>query len=183
MNHFGYNARLTQVVCPNIPLALKDKFVTCNNVVPSRMSALELWDTGGPLVSAGPARSSQSTHNNLAGASTPPTDVPASEPLESTTKRNRAALNQLRPSTLRQQYMSEAYYTVKRKELDEKWANFFYQANVAFNVVRHPSFTAAVQATSLAWFDYEPPSYHAMKTTLIEPTKKYVEAEVKKATK
>jgi hypothetical protein len=79
--------------------------------------------------------------------------------------------------------MSEAYHTAKRKELDEKWANFFYQANVAFNVVRHPSFTAAVQATSLARFDYEPPSYHAMRTTLLEPTKKHVEAEVKKATK
>jgi hypothetical protein len=79
--------------------------------------------------------------------------------------------------------MSEAYYTAKRKELDEKWANFFYQANVAFNVVRHPSFTAAVQATSLARFEYEPPSYYAMRTTLIEPTKKHVEAEVKKATK
>jgi hypothetical protein len=46
MNHFGYNARSTQIVCPNIPPALKDKFVTCNNVVPTRMSALELWGTG-----------------------------------------------------------------------------------------------------------------------------------------
>jgi hypothetical protein len=183
MNYFGYNARSTQIVCPNIPPALKDKFVTCNNVVPPRMSALELWDTGGPLVSVVPARSSQSTQNNLAGASTPPIDVPASEPPESTTERSRAASNQLRPSILRQQHMSEAYHTAKRKELDEKWANFFYQANVAFNVVRHPSFTATVQATSLPRFDYEPPSYHAMRTTLFEPTKKHVEAEVKKATK
>jgi hypothetical protein len=84
---------------------------------------------------------------------------------------------------IQQQHMSEAYHTAKRKELDEKWANFFYQANVAFNVVRHPSFTAAVRATLLARFDYEPPSYHAMRTTLIEPTKKHIEAEVKKATK
>jgi hypothetical protein len=45
--------------------------------------------------------------------------------------------------------MSEAYHTAKRKELNEKWANFFYQVNVAFNIVRHPSFTA----TSLARFD------------------------------
>jgi hypothetical protein len=114
------------------------------------MSALELWGRGGPPESAGPARLSQSTHNNLANASTPPINVPASEPPESTAERSRAASNQLRPSTLRQQHMSEAYHTAKQKELDEKWANFFYQANVAFNVVRHPSFTAAVQATSLA---------------------------------
>jgi hypothetical protein len=79
--------------------------------------------------------------------------------------------------------MSEAYYTTKQKELDEKWEIFFYQANVPFNVVRHPSFTAAMRATSLAQFDYEPPSYHAMRMTLIEPTKNHVEAEVKKATK
>jgi hypothetical protein len=147
------------------------------------MSALELWSRGGPPESAGPARSSQSTHNNLANASTPPIDVSASEPPESTAEHSRAASNQLRPNTLRQQHMSEAYHTVKRKELNEKWTNFFYQANVAFNVVRHPSFTVAVRATSLARFDYEPPSYHAMRTTLIEPTKKHVEAEVKKATK
>jgi hypothetical protein len=72
---------------------------------------------------------------------------------------------------------------MKRKELDEKWANFFYQANMPFNVVRHPSFIVTVPATSLARFDYEPPSYHAMQMTFIEPTKKHVEAKVKKATK
>jgi hypothetical protein len=54
---------------------------------------------------------------------------------------------------------------------------------VPFNVVRHPSFIAVVRATFLARFDYETPSYHAMRTTFIEPTKKHVEAEVKKATK
>jgi hypothetical protein len=93
MNHFGYNARSTQVVCPNIPPVLKDKFVTCTNVVPLRMFALELWGMGGPPISVAPAHSSQSTQNNLAGASTPPIDVPASEPPESTIERSRAASN------------------------------------------------------------------------------------------
>jgi hypothetical protein len=72
--------------------------------------------------------------------------------------------------------MDKAYHTAK-------WATFFYEANVVFNVVRHPSFVAAEQATSLAWFDYEPPSYHAMRTNFIELTKKHVETEVKKTTK
>jgi hypothetical protein len=138
MNHFGYNAKLTQVVCPNIPPVLKEKFVICNNVVSLRISIVELWSTRGLLVSAGPARSSQSTHNNLVGASTPPIDVPASKPPESTSEHSRTASNQLRPNTLRQQHMSEAYNIAKWKELDEKWANFFYQVNVPFNVVRHP---------------------------------------------
>jgi hypothetical protein len=114
------------------------------------MSAMELWGTGGPPVSAEPARLSQSTQNNVVGASTPPIDVPASEPPESTGERSKAASNQLRPNTLRQQHMSEAYHTAKRKELDEKWTKKIYQANVPFNVVRHPSFTAIVRATSLA---------------------------------
>jgi hypothetical protein len=49
--------------------------------------------------------------------------------------------------------MNEAYHIAKRKELDEKWATFFYKANVAFNVVRHPSFVAAMRATSQVRFD------------------------------
>jgi hypothetical protein len=44
--------------------------------------------------------------------------------------------------------MSEAYHIAKRKELDEKWATFFYEANVAFNVVRHSSFVVTMRATS-----------------------------------
>jgi hypothetical protein len=118
----------------------------------------------------------------LAGGSTPSIDVFASKPPKSEGKHSKAASNQLRPNTLRQQHMNKAYHNAKRKELDEKWANFFYQANAPFNVIRHPSFITAVQATLLARFDYEPPSYHALRTTFIEPTKKHVEAEVKKAT-
>jgi hypothetical protein len=68
--------------------------------------------------------------------------------------------------------MSKAYHIAKRKELDEKWATLFYEANVAFNVVRHPSFVVAVKATS-----------QAMRTTLIRPRRKHMEEEVKKATK
>ena len=98
----------TQAVCPNIPFALKEKFITCNNIVTPRMSAVELWGTGGPLVSARPARLSESTQNNLASASMPPIDVPTSELLESIAEHRRASLNQLRPNTLRQQHMSEA---------------------------------------------------------------------------
>jgi hypothetical protein len=85
--------------------------------------------------------------------------------------------------SLWQQDMNKAYHTTKRKELDEKWTTFFYEANAAFNVVRHPAFVVAMQATLLAWFDYEPSSYHVMRTPFIEPTKKHVDIVVKKATK
>jgi hypothetical protein len=72
--------------------------------------------------------------------------------------------------------MNEAYHIAKRKELEKKRATFFYEA-------RHLSFVAAVRATLQARFDYDPPSYHAMRTTLIEPRRKHVEEKVKKATK
>ena len=62
---------------------------------------------------------------------------------------------------MRQQDLVEAYHITKRKELDEKWAAFFYKANVPFNVVRHPSFIATMDATSKVDFDYTPPMYNA----------------------
>jgi hypothetical protein len=68
---------------------------------------------------------------------------------------------------LRQQDFIEAYFT-KSKELDEKWAAFFYESNMAFNVARHPAFVAAVKATSTAGFDYTPPSYHAIQMKHME---------------
>jgi hypothetical protein len=70
---------------------------------------------------------------------------------------------------LRQLGFTEAYHITKRKELDDKWAMFFYESNVALNVARHPAFVAAVKATSTVGFDYIPPMYHAMQTKHIEP--------------
>jgi hypothetical protein len=125
MNHFGYNAKSTIVVFPKIPPVLKEKFISCESIVPPRMSTVELWDTGGPLVSVGPARLSQSTHNNLVGGFTPPIDVFASKPPQSECECNRTASNQ-RPSTLCKQHMNEAYHNAKQIELDENWAYFFY---------------------------------------------------------
>ena len=83
---------------------------------------------------------------------------------------------------MRQQDLYEVYQLNKRKELDEKWASFFYDANVPFNVGRHPTFVEAVNATALAGFNYKLPTYNALQTTLIESKKMEVEAEVKKAT-
>jgi hypothetical protein len=61
MNHFGYNAKPTLIVCPKIPLTLKEKFISCGNIVLVRMSVVELWGTGGPPRSIGAACSRQST--------------------------------------------------------------------------------------------------------------------------
>ena len=59
--------------------------------------------------------------------------------------------------------------------------SFFCDANVPFNVGRHPTFVEAMKATALAGFNYKPPLYNALQTTLIESKKMEVKAEVKKA--
>jgi hypothetical protein len=106
---------------------------------------------------------------------------PVQEPLESC--QERSCGDSCNPRSLRQQQFSEAYHITKHKELDEKWIAFFYESNVAFNMARHPVFAAAVKATSMASFDYRPPSYHAIRTKHIEPKVKQVKAEIEKATK
>ena len=100
----------------------------------------------------------------------------------SSTEPSRVASCIMRSCSMRQQDLDEVYQLNKRKELDEKWASFFYDANVPFNVGRHPTFVEAVNATALAGFNYKPPTYNALRTTLIESKKMEVEVEVKKAT-
>ena len=85
--------------------------------------------------------------------------------------------------SMRQQDMNEAYQISKQKELDMLWASFFYEANMAFNVVRHPTFIKAVNSTANIGFDYNPPSYHAMRTTHIKARWKEVQAKIDERTK
>lgn len=51
------------------------------------------------------------------------------------------------------------------------WSSFFYEANVAFNVAKHPAFIKAVSTMVAAEFDYNPPSYNAMRTRHIKEKK------------
>ena len=83
---------------------------------------------------------------------------------------------------MQQQDLDEVYQLNKRKELDEKWASFFYDANVPFNVGRHTTSVEAVNAIASAGFNYKLPTYNALRTTLIESQKMEVEVKVKKAT-
>ena len=177
-NPFGYNAKSTQNAH-----CLKQKFISCGGIIPTRLSYTEMWGTWMPEGGKGVACLSQAGQNNLADGSILDVYILTFVPAQSQGEPSKAASNTLRLSSLRQQHMSKTYHIAKWKELDEKWATFFYEANVAFNVVRHPSFIAAMRATSQARFDYDPPLYRAMRMTLIEPRKKHVEEEVKKATK
>ena len=74
--------------------------------------------------------------------------------------------------------MVDAFNIAKRKELDEKWASFFYQANVPFNVARHSKFIEVVRATSAVRFEYNSPSYHQLRTNLITPKIMQIEKDI-----
>ena len=60
------------------------------------------------------------------------------------------------------------------------WATAFYEANISFNVVRHPAFVNAVRETARPQMPtYKPPSYNAIHTTLLAAKKKNLDKEVK----
>ena len=123
------------------------------------MEPNEMYGQGGE---ANVPTSSQSTPTN--GGIANVTSVGPSRPIRGTssTEPSRVASCIVRSRSIRQQDLDEIYQLNKWKELDEKWASFFYNANVPFNVGRHPTFVEAVNATALAGFNYKPPSYNAL---------------------
>ena len=161
------------------PWLVKLKFSECGGRIPARMEPNEMYGQG---EEANVPTSSQSTPTN--GDIANVTSIGPSSPVRGTssTEPSQVASCTVRSHSMQQQELDEVYQLNKRKELDEKWASFFYDTNVPFNVGRHPTFVEAVNATASAGFNYKPPSYNALRTTLIESKKMEVEAEVKKAT-
>ena len=76
-------------------------------------------------------------------------------------------------------YVNVLYLKASTKEiLDRVWASAFYEANIPFNVVKHPTFIHAVHETScLRMPAYRPPLYNAVRTRLL--TAKRVDVEKK----
>ena len=60
------------------------------------------------------------------------------------------------------------------------WATAFYEANIPFNVVRHPTFVNVVRETVRhRMLAYKPPSYNAIRITLLVAKKKNLDKQVK----
>ena len=158
---------------------MKVKFLECGGRIPARMEPNEMY---GQSREENVPTSSQSTPTN--GGIANVTSVGPSSAVRGTSsiEPSWVASCTVRSRSMRQQDLDEVYQLNTRKELDEKWASFFYDANVPFNVGRHPTFVEAVNATASASFNYKPPLYNTVRTTLIESKKMEVEAEVKKAT-
>jgi hypothetical protein len=125
-------------------------FQNCGNMVPARMTHVEIYGT---LAASSEAirpvealSSTQSTHIMGNVGLQHGNGALVQEPLESC--QERSCGDSCNPRSLRQQEFTKAYHIPKNKELDEKWAVFLYESNVAFNVARHPAFVAMVKATS-----------------------------------
>ena len=183
-NHYGLRAKSTKSVCTKAPAAVKRRFASCGGVVPARMDSVEVRGRPvGPSTSAGTAPSGHSTHGTVPDGGAAEVRNVSQEQSESLHQGSRAASSTPRSGSMRQQQVIDAFHIATRKELDEKWAAFFYDANVAFNVAKNAAFIEAVKATSQAGFLYEPPAYHALRTSLLDARKRHIQDEVQRGTK
>ena len=82
IGQFNHFAKSTQTICSKMPPVLKQKFISCGEIMPTRMLHMEMLGTGGPGGGPGVACSSQSGQNNLADGSMLNVHVPAFEPTQ-----------------------------------------------------------------------------------------------------
>ena len=183
--HYGYGPGSVKCHCSKAPESVFRRFANCGGTIPTRMTHAEIYGSNATSSAATAAPcSSQSMHDGQFVEVPDPTGEERNSHLkQSESARISSRADSCTPRPMRQQGMTEAYQIGKRLELDEKWAAFFYKANVPFNVVRHPAFIAAVEATSKAGFEYNPPTYNAMRTKHIEPTRKHVQMQIEEKTK
>jgi hypothetical protein len=74
--------------------------------------------------------------------------------------------------------MTEGFNASTKLHLDRTWASAFYEANIPFNVIRHPAFIYAMKEIAKHRMPvYTPPSYNVVRTSLLKAKKKKVERE------
>ena len=84
------------------------------------------------------------------------------------------------PREMRQLSMTEGFNTSTKQLLDKAWSTAFYEANIPFNVTRHPAFVNAVRETArLRMPAYTPPSFNAIRTKLLTTKKADLERQIK----
>jgi hypothetical protein len=80
------------------------------------------------------------------------------------------------PQELRQLSMTEGFNASTKLHLDRAWASSFYEANIPFNIIRHPAFIYAMKETAKHRMPaYTPPSYNVIPTSLLKAKKEEVE--------
>ena len=184
--HLGYR-RIDSVAgvraCPKASAAVKLMFFNCGGDIPEAASNGTVGDvevtspsTIQPSAVRGEGLPDASISANDGGENTggQSSQVRSSEVPNSSLPHNRA---------MRQLSVQEGMNASNKQVLDKKWAKFFYEANIPFNVARHPAFLDAVKSTSESRVGYKPPAYHALRTKLIKSTKDEVAATVAEKTR
>ena len=176
--HLGYRHPQRGVrdvsICRMVPRSAKQLFENCGRTVPTLPTAtlesvndvraeeeveelepvLSQCGVAAGIAHREPLQSSQST-------------IPSLREVDGAPKRE-----------LRQRSLPEGFNASTKEILDRVWASAFYEANIPFNVVRHPTFIHAVHETArLRMPAYRPPSYNAVRTRLL--TAKRVDVEKK----
>ena len=87
LEHYGYKAKAQKSICTKMPMAMKQRFQNCGNVVPTRMSHVELYGTlaasFGATQLVETLSLTQSIHTNGIGGFQDGNGGPVQEPLES----------------------------------------------------------------------------------------------------
>ena len=97
-----------------------------------------------------------------------------------TTSRSNTRIQDIPPHELQQLNISKGFNASTKQHLDSVWATTFNEANIPFNVVRHPAFVNAVRETAChRKRAYKPPLYNAIRTTLLAAKTKSLDKEVK----
>ena len=100
--------------------------------------------------------------------------------MSETTSRSNTRIQDIPPHELQQLNISKGFNASTKQHFDSVWATAFYEANIPFNVVRHPAFVNAVRETVRhRMLAYKPPSYNAIRTTLLAAKKKNLDKQLK----
>ena len=184
--HLGYrrNDNLAGVrSCDKASTAVKVMFFNCGGHIPAVSPNENEHDVEVTSTSTMPA-------SVVRGEQQPDASVSANEGGENTGGQNSQVRSSEAPNlslthsrSMRQLSVQEGMNASNKQVLDKKWAKFFYEANIPFNVVRHPAFLDAVKSTSESRVVYKPPAYNAIRTKLLKSTKDEVAAMVAEKTR
>ena len=176
--HLGYRHPQGGVrdvsICRMVPRSAKQLFENCGGIVPTLPTAT--------LESVNDVRAEEEVEElepvlSQCGVAA---GIAHREPLQSfqSTVPSLREVDDAPKRELRQRSLPEGFNASTKEILDRVWASAFDEANISFNVVRHPTFIHAVHETArLQMPAYRPPSYNAVHTRLL--TAKRVDVEKK----
>ena len=183
--HFGIGGGNAANRCKRAPRTVINKFREGGKVVPAAMSYEEVF--GNNEVDHAVPMPIENDPDVVGTDGETEADVrdESSQPGSDSIESNAVQANQRRthtPSSSRQRSMEEALQIGTRKQLDRKWASFLHEANIPFNVIRHPAFVSAVVETAKAGMVYQPPSYNFCRTKMVDYNQTAMKAQVAQRT-